>query len=875
MYSELDVQHPLIYFGFKIHKFKKLKLSKYWIYGLFLFLMLILLTWWLLSRASGSRTTPFQAVPPTSSLLAGWPRAAAFYRLSDSSAFALALPPALRRDLTLYREVLGLADTAELGALLFFLQEGGPEGAALGAILDTGDGGFDLAALQAGASGLRRTEYRNYKISTLTLASGGSLTVAQHRGLLLLGRFPFLVEEPVGHLSAVNTRPIITGKAATFVEKGISLWMSDDFLRERGSGSGGLWPAGWLRLSWRMEEQRGKLDASYFPEPGEAFSSLAGTRSARPGSILQVIPEDFAWLSWMAVQSSADLWEEDRMTLLQEFFGTAAGREQALVVTRPHGPGTDLFWLLHLENPAEGKAALESLAGRAGVLEDYEYQTYRIRRLLSDQLSPPLSGLSPPAFENPYTVLLENYLLLANSKSALELWIDQYLVNATLPFSESFLQYYQQNDSPARTWWLARPARLAALLQEDPLTKPLIPLLKRFPFAGLQWRGDPAEPEFSGRWPVGNVPDNPSPAFVWRTRLEAPLRSAPRPIRTPASERSFFLVQDESFQVYLLDATGAVKWREALPGPVMSDFHLIDYYGAGQQQILFNTANAIHLLDLEKGGTVGSFPLDLQSEARNGITVVDTTGSGGYAFFVACRNDRIYGFNREGLPLPGWNPSDSLGLITHPLLHFQETGKDYFVALNETGALHVLKRDGTDRFPPTAFQDTFPSPPAYQLHPRSSRIVACNQDGVVKVITMSGEHFPLPLRGAGARPVRFAFADLTGDERKDYLALSGNTLTLHYYQGNNFRRAFRQRFDRQPERLFEVLVPGREKAYAGLLDQDARKIYLINGEGELHPGFPLAGSTPFCIADLYGNGEMSLVVGEGTSVYAYDVELSW
>ncbi len=861
------------------HKFKQLKPGKYWIYGLFLIFVVLLLVWALFFRFSGNRAVLFQALPPTSGLIAGWPDAADFLRSSDSTAFEVALPQAVRRDLALYREVLELADTAGLGALLFFLQEGGPEGAALGAVLDPGDSGFDIAALQQGASGLRQTMYRNYAVHRLTMASGRSLVAAGHHNLLLLGRFPFLVEEVVGHLSRVNTNPVLSGAAADFAESGLSFWISGKTLNERWPGAGMLWPPGWLRLGWNRTAVEGMVEGAYFPREGKVFEQLSGTRNARPGSILQFIPEDMAWLEWIPVEASDERWEQEAVQadLLREHFEGVAGQEQALVVTRQHGPGgnADRFWMLPLQNPSDGAAALEELAGRVGVLEDYEYQTYRIRRLLSDQLSPPVKGLPSQVFENPYVVLLDEVLLLANSKSALELWIDQYLVNATLPFSESFINYYEHNDAPARTWWLARPAMLEASLRKDSLTRALIPLLQNFPYAGLQWRADQVNPQFSGIWPAGENAAAARPAFVWRTRLEAPVLRAPQQIKAPGVSSPLFLVQDEFYQLYLLGAEGGVRWREALPGPVLSDFHLIDYYGDGQGQLLFNTANAIHLLDLDRGGTVGNFPLRLQSEASNGLTVIDTTGAGGYAFFVACSNERIYGFNREGLPVPGWNPSDSVGAVRHPLLHFQETGKDFFVVLNEIGTLHVLKRNGTHRFPPVLFQDTFPSPPDYQLHPRSSRIVACNQDGVVQVLNLSGEHFPLPLRGSSERPVYFTFTDLLGDDRKDYLALSGSALTLHYYSSNDFRRAFRYRFDRRPDELFEVPVPGQNKSFAGLLDKDSQKIYLLDGEGKLHAGFPLAGSTPFCIADLYGNGKMSVIVGEGTSVYAYTVELDW
>jgi hypothetical protein len=189
------------------------------------------------------------------------------------------------------------------------------------------------------------------------------------------------------------------------------------------------------------------------------------------------------------------------------------------------------------------------------------------------------------------------------------------------------------------------------------------------------------------------------------------------------------------------------------------------------------------------------------------------------------------------------------------------------------GRLFAFKRDGRNRFATISLGTSCPEPPQIQLSDKGNRIVAMDKKGVAHIISLEGTSFKLQLQTGKKTDVHFAFADIGGDERKDYLAVSDSTLTAHYYEGNKFQPLFTQSFAVPQRELLAVRVPGREKALVGTVSAEKQQIFLLQENGQIYPDFPLAGTTRFFVADLFSNGQHILVVTNGDSVYAYRVKL--
>ena len=345
----------------------------------------------------------------------------------------------------------------------------------------------------------------------------------------------------------------------------------------------------------------------------------------------------------------------------------------------------------------------------------------------------------------------------------------------------------------------------------------------------------------------------------------------PAVFTNPQSGEVEIFVQDASRTAYLLSKAGRILWRRELGEPIQSQIWQLDLNSDEETQFAFSTASGIYVVDHE-GEDVAGFPLRLQTPASNGVTVIDFFNSNEYEFFIACENGVAYGFNERGSPGEGWRPKTGVGVVRHPLTHFQAKGKDFLVLLDTAGMLNVFQKNGEYRFPKKDLASKFLQAPDFQADGDSYRIVVCDEKGRVTVTNLEGAGFNLSLNVAKKQSVKFAFGNVTGDERKDYLALSGSDLAVFFYEKSSFKKAFSLAFGQPQDAVFAVQWVGREKALVGTVCEAKSQISLLDGEGKLLPQFPLAGTTEFSIVDLLGDGKPVILTGNGASVVAYSLE---
>jgi len=300
----------------------------------------------------------------------------------------------------------------------------------------------------------------------------------------------------------------------------------------------------------------------------------------------------------------------------------------------------------------------------------------------------------------------------------------------------------------------------------------------------------------------------------------------------------------------------------------LSEIVAVDYYENGQLQYLFNTSKKIYQIDSD-GNDVGAFPLRLNSPATNGALVVDFDENKKYKIYIACKNGNLYGFEKNGVPLPGWNPCKYAGRTTFPLRYFRYENKDYIFGVNDAGKLYAYSRFGERRFKPVHLRKQFYTPPDFQVMENETRMVAGDHEGYAHVVRPEGQHFKLSLGLKNGHKARFVFSNIVGDERNDYTVLHEDIMAVYCYKGDEFKQVFTHNFDAGQDELFTVDIPRRAKHLIGTYAKTKKQIYLFNGIGEIYPDFPLAGTTRFGIEDLFNDRSRILIVGNGERVFAY------
>lgn len=771
--------------------------------------------------------------------------------------------------------------------LLIGLQNAGTGNLTANAIADMRRTGFELDSLIASLRPSRQQHFRfkKYKVHRLIFSDGSELSIAQHRNLLFIARHTLLVEESLSRLASPRRS---LWRARSF--KPLRYHQRDEvpfaiFINPENLSvlfSNWLTPNGkqriaevrstmdWLRLDPQRDSNlvrlNGKLSESH---DGTIWSAAARQRPGNFAAMLQVIPESVAAFHWLHISNKNRI-GQDRHRLFQKYILPWIGSEMAAVRTQ-----TGRFWVVQMEDQQKAEAALSALSEEIAAEPASNYYAYAIQQLASERLLEVLPFNQ--AIADPYFTTIDNFVIFADSRSALEVWLDEYIVGKTLAQDADFLGLFQPlKDQTGQVFSYFNFINLAPDIRDWIQTKNLLVpgqpektgrIALLFKEAGRGWDVD-------GYWQPSDQPILAGETNIaWKVILDAEAVTPPMPIGNDPLRPDAIAIQDSALNLYLFRPDGKLLWKKQLDGQVLSSIHSIEYYGEGSISMLFNTPRSIYLLGMD-GEMQSAFPISLQTRATNGVAVVDFNQTRDYSFFVACANGAVYGFDRMGRPLPGWNPLRDVGEVRHSLLHFQDRGRDYLVLLNESGQLMVYQRDGSYRFSPRNFGRKFPSPPDYQLSATSNRIVVTDRNGIGHVISLGGSTFSLSLLPNAREPVKFAFADVAGDERKDYLALSGNVLRASYYNAqNNFRSLYQLEFADKQDEICPVQIPGKDKSAVGVVSKALQQIQLLLPEGTVHPDFPLAGNTTFFIADLFGNGQNILVVANGDSMYAYRINV--
>jgi hypothetical protein len=704
------------------------------------------------------------------------------------------------------------------------------------------------------------SRYMGVEINAGRTAEGRSFAVARFRNLIFAAPYPFLVEDLIREVNRVSLRrlpfsPGNAGRIAVQPSQVAPQWTNA--LTEQGRRSWELFRnwTGWAVVEPVRDSAGWAASGKWVPGSDSTWlNRLLDVGPAAPDPVFSILPEQTLACVWSAPTGNTWWSSGPGRRLLKPWW---TGEWAAGLLPGFGGEtGASPFWVGKIQSQEAFNAWLGQWASEQGELPGQAYQTFEIRRIMSEAVLPlPWTG-RPAPIRNPYIVELEGYVVFTESKPALEVWLDQYLAGQVLARADFFLEGRSRLPRQAVVWAYLQSDRFGRLVEETFQPRQPLPLLKS---GHVQFALSPAGKVFQLE-AVGRAQEVFSSAITiaWKANLSAPAAIAPRPVFD--GEEYCWMAQDTEYGLYRIGRGGEVVWRRPLQGKVLSDFFPMSYYSSQPKEMLFNTADGIYLLD-EQGQVVSTYPLRLLSPATNGLLLTDFSGRGDYGVFVACENRRLYGFDRYGRPLEGWNPGPEVGTVIQPMQHFQFGGKDFLVAYSQEGVVHVMQRDGTYRFPPVKAIGPVTAPPGVQALPQSARIALGETSGKVQVISAEGAAFTLSTPVGTNEWVDFCFEDVRGDERKDYVVMSGKEVAVYYYEGEEFKAGPKTKLENEQDEL----VAG--KGYYGTVDGDKKQIFLFDKEGKIVPGFPLAGTSAFTIVAL-PEGRL-LVAALDADVYAY------
>jgi hypothetical protein len=517
--------------------------------------------------------------------------------------------------------------------------------------------------------------------------------------------------------------------------------------------------------------------------------------------------------------------------------------------------------------------ALSSLILESPVNNDVNYTFYQ---LPVPFLPAKLFGKMFNGINSKYCVFFDNYMIFGNSIPALSKYIHSNQLGNNLGSDLGFQQFSEYLASRSNLYFYLDVSASGKLLEKY-LRKDLADKYEKesghfSKFQALAYQITSENDLAYNNIILKYSPDvRDEPQTVWESRLDYPVASKPRLVTNHYTGEKEIFVQDEGNNIYLLNGSGRVLWKQKIKGPILGEVYQIDYYKNGKLQLMFNTREQIHLLD-RNGNYVERFPVNLRSPATNGMAVFDYEENRDYRIAVAGEDRGIYLYDKTGSLVRGWDIPRTEGRVSMTLNHFRVGNKDYIVFADHL-TTYILNRKGENRvrvekhFPVAENTSIVLESNTTGIKPRLAmtdslgRVQFIYFDGTVETVdlgTYSGKHY-------------FEYSDLDGDGRREFIFVDGRELRVFNSDGSKkFSRSFKSQVSGPP--VIYQFSFGNKKI--GLVSEGMNELYLVNNDGSLYKGFPLLGSTPFSIGVINKTtSKFNLIVGSNDNfLYNYSVQ---
>ena len=353
---------------------------------------------------------------------------------------------------------------------------------------------------------------------------------------------------------------------------------------------------------------------------------------------------------------------------------------------------------------------------------------------------------------------------------------------------------------------------------------------------------------------------------MWEILLDTNISSAPQLVVNHKTKAKEIFIQDDAHKVYLISNIGKIIWTKQLQESIIGKVHQIDLYKNNKLQLLFNTKSKIYLID-RNGNNVEKYPVKLPNNATNGITPLDYSHNRDYRLVIGCNDNVIYNYDIKGDLVKGWEYSPTNRPANGKVWHFDQAGKDYIVAPLADGTIKVIQRNGKDRL---NLKNKLPAN-NNQVYLKTGNdlsktyLIAVDTLGNISKLFLNDKKEVLASEKM-PNNLHFNFFDFNRNNSNDYIFSNDNLLSVYNADKKMIiEKEIANNITAIPK-LFRMSDGNR----IGLVTEN--KIYLINDQGEIEDGFPLAGSTPFSISDINNDNTLNLVVAHRKMIYTYNLK---
>jgi len=343
----------------------------------------------------------------------------------------------------------------------------------------------------------------------------------------------------------------------------------------------------------------------------------------------------------------------------------------------------------------------------------------------------------------------------------------------------------------------------------------------------------------------------------WKYLLKANLRGKPIFVSYSGNNPQKDLVfQDADNNLIDLDADGSERWKIKLKGPVMGEIKLIDYRKNGEFQLLFNTEEAIHLIG-RNGIESRSFPVKLKYGATNEVSVVDYDGKKDYRYLIACKDRKVYNFDKNGKQLAGWQINQSAERVEQPVRYFKSGTKDYLVYFDRNRT-YIIDRQGKERVKVKGdFVHSGNNISLIKMDKKTPMMVTTDDHGKLRLIGFDGSVQKINAGNFSANHF-FLPVDIEGDGSIQFLFVDKQIISLYDDAGKLiFTQSLKSEIDQAPS-----LFTFKGEKMIELRSSAENKTFLVRKDGSLFNNLLPSNSTLEAIGFFNANiGVCNLIAG--------------
>lgn len=328
-------------------------------------------------------------------------------------------------------------------------------------------------------------------------------------------------------------------------------------------------------------------------------------------------------------------------------------------------------------------------------------------------------------------------------------------------------------------------------------------------------------------------------------KLNSDLGISPHLVKNNNTMELEILVQDEDNVLYLFNEIGELQWKKEFSTRITGEIVQVDLYGNGNLQYLFNTPNALHVLD-RNGNPVKPFPLKFKDEITRPVSIFDYDNNRNYRFVVTQKNNLLM-YDSKGKIVRGFNFDKTDSNILQSPKHIRVKNKDYIVFPEEDGKLNLISRQGKSRISvkekiENSDNEWYEYKSNFVSVNSAGQLVFVDQDGNVEIRAVAPE----------ANLKISATENILASISENILKINEKEITLDYG-------------------LYTApkIFPLKGENYITITDTQAQRLLVFNENAQLLPGFPVYANSAADMAVDKNNNILITVKGEEKSVLIY------